>query len=435
MFNCRRLATVLLCLSPLVLFVNSTSAAAFKRVHEGDAAPTFALPDLAGAPVDLASFKEGPLTIVTFWALWSPKSEPLLHDVQRLLDEFGTKGVRALGLKAVAINAESQNPPADLDNQVQSYLDKNGIKFPVVVDRKLELYDAWGVIALPATAFLGKDLKVLYEFSGHPTSAYEDMRDKVLEILGIKEQVAETQKPKRERYKPASKATTLNYGMARTLYERGQFGQAAKKLDKVIADDPKFPDAQALSGAIQLGLEREGKGEAAQAAREAFQKAVELDPTVPMGLAGLAHFALRDGDVPKALELAKKALEYTESTELKAATAGRPQEKAKSGIVDEAAPTEKRAMRADVKLSEAPPGGRAEEAKPVEKTDDAGAATVTAPPAVDPAASAGAAEKALAAGDSKAATVELEKAVTGLLGAPSGPKMKKEGLIEKIQKQ
>ncbi|MBI5016743.1 MAG: redoxin domain-containing protein [Deltaproteobacteria bacterium] len=426
----RRLAHVLLFLSPLVLFVNSTSAAAFKRVHEGDAAPSFALADLAGSPVDLQSFKDGPLTIVTFWALWSPKSEPLLQDVQRLLDEFGSKGVRAVGLKAVAVNAEGQNPPADLDAQVKAYLDKNGISFPVVIDRKLELYDTWGVIALPATAFLGKDLKVVYEFSGHPTSAYEDMRDKVLETLGIKEQLAEAQKPKRERYKPAAKMTTLNYGMARTLYERGQFSQAAKKLDKVLADEPKFPDAQALQGAIQLGFEREGRPDAAQAAREAFQKAVELDPTVPMGLAGLAHFALKDGDVPKALELTKKALEFEESPEPRATTSHRVRGKPKAGIVDEAAPTETRAIRADVKLSEAP----AAEAVTEEKAPDAAVEETPPREAANPAAAVAAAETAVGAGDTASATAELEKAINTVLGTPEGPRMKREGLMEKLQK-
>jgi hypothetical protein len=150
-----------------------------------------------------------------------------------------------------------------------------------------------------------------------------------------------------------------------------------------------------------------------------------------MGLAGLAHFALKDGDVAKALELTKKALEFTEPAEAKAATPARSHEKSKSGIVDEAAPTEKRSMRADVKLSEAKP----EEAKPEEKAPEAPAAPTPQSQVADPAAAVAAAEKALAAGDAKGAAVELEKAVSALLGAPAGPKMRKEGLIEKIQKQ
>lgn len=433
MLSCRRLVSVLLCLSPLVLFVNSTSAAAFKRVHEGDDAPTFSLPDVTGTSVDLSAYKETPLTIVSFWALWSPKSEPLLKDVQRLLDEFGEKGVKAVGLKAVGVNAEGQNPPADLEGQVKAYLETNGIKFPVAIDRKLELYDSWGVVALPATAFLSKDLKVVYEFSGHPTSAYEDMRDKILEVLGVKEEAAEAQKPRRERYKPASKTVTLNYGMARTLYERGQFSQAAKKLDKVLADDPKFPDAQALQGAIQLGFEKEGKADAAQAAREAFQKAVELDPTVPLGLSGLAHFALVDGDPAKALDLAKKALEYTETAGVKPARPHHAGSTApRAGILDEAAPTAKVEMKSDVKLSDAP----AEEARPEGKAEEKTEAMAEAKPAAtDPAALVAAAEKALAEGDAKGASEQLGHAVTSLLGLSEGPRMKKNGLIETMQKQ
>jgi len=84
MLNPRRLVLMLLFLSPLVLFVNSTSAAAFKRVHEGDEAPAFSLPDVTGAMVDLTTYKDAPLTIVSFWALWSPEIRALLKDVQRL---------------------------------------------------------------------------------------------------------------------------------------------------------------------------------------------------------------------------------------------------------------------------------------------------------------------------------------------------------------
>lgn len=308
----RRLASAFLVLAAFIFLVDSTSAAAFKRVKQGDPAPTFILSDLDGKTYDLADRKEGPLTILVFWALWSPNSEPLLKEVQKLVDEFGPKG-----LGAVAVNVEGASAPADLPSKIKAFIQEKGITYPVVIDQGLEQYNAWGVIAAPATAFIAKDLKVVYDFSGHPRSAYLDMREQVMKALGIAEDPsAVAAKPKRQRYQPADKKVTLNFGQARTLFERGQFAKALPKAKKVLEDDASFPDAHALNGAIHLGITREGKEDRSKEAREAFQKAVELDPTVPLGLAGLASFALADGDLAQALELIEKALASTETDDL-----------------------------------------------------------------------------------------------------------------------
>jgi peroxiredoxin len=293
-------------------FVDSTSAAAFKHVAVGDEVAAFTLADTAGMKLDFAELHgDGPLTIVVFWAIWSPKSATQLQDVQKLLDEFGTKGLKALG-----INAEGASAPADLDAKVAAFAQEHGLKFPMAVDKGLEQYNTWGVIAVPSTAFLDKNRKIVFEFSGHPSSAYEDMRAQVLQGLGLAEEVAASHKPKHERYKPTDRKVTLNFGLAKTQFERNQFSKSKEKLDQVLADDPQYPDAHALNGALHLGMERDGKTDAGQTARQAFQKAVELDGTLPLGLAGLAHFALRDGDIPKALELTRAAVEHTEEEEL-----------------------------------------------------------------------------------------------------------------------
>lgn len=311
MSHAQRFAALVLAIATLTCFVDSTSAAAFKNVHEGDEAPSFALADADGGPVELAAVHgEGPLTILVFWATWNPNSAPQLADVQRLVDEFGAKG-----LKAVAVNAEGAEAGPNLPALVKAFVAEHKIGYPVALDKDLAEYNRWGVVALPATAFLDRGRKVVYEFSGHPTSAYEDMTAKVKEILGLREAEAVAAKPKHERYR-ADKKVQLNYGLARTQFERGQFAKALAKLDKVIEEDPKFPDAYALDGLIHLGLQTEGKEGAADRARQSFQKAVELDPALPAGLAGLAHFALLGGDASKALEFVRGALEHTEPEEL-----------------------------------------------------------------------------------------------------------------------
>lgn len=414
-----RSLTALLCLSALTFFVNSTSAAAFKRVHSGEVAPSFTLPDLDGNPVSLDDRKDGPLTIVTFWALWSPKSEPLLQDIQKILDEFGDKG---LAVQAIAVNEDGENAPADFTEQVKGLIERNGLKFPVVVDQGMEQYEAWGVIATPSTAFLGKGLKVEYEFSGHPSSAYQDMRAEVVKALGIEEKLAEAAKPRRERYH-AEHRVLLNYGLTKTLLERGQFSKSRRKLKKVLAEDPDFPDAHALSGRIQLGLAQGGKAGAAQKAREAFDKAVELDATVPMGLIGQAHFALEDGDTAAALEKAREAVKYTEDEDLPKVAA------------DAAEGAGEAAEEAAAEAGEAAETATAEEAaETTQETADEAAEAAAGEGSEESARAPALAEAAalLEAGDEAGAKAKLAEYVAAYLAIPEGPHMSKKGMKMKM---
>lgn len=392
MSHVQRFAALVLTIATLTCFVDSTSAAAFKNVHEGDEAPAFTLPDPDGNPVELTALHgEGPLTILVFWATWNPNSAPQLRDVQRLVDAFGDKG-----LKAVSVNAEGAEAPPGLETLVKTFLEEHKIGFPVVLDKELAEYNAWGVVALPATAFLDRERKVVYEFSGHPTSAHEDMEGKVKELLGLKEAEAAAEKPKHERYH-ADKKVQLNYGLARTQFERGQFSKALGKLEKVLEEDPNFPDAHSLDGLIHLGLQAEDKEGAGDKARQAFQKAVELDPALPAGLAGLAHFALADGDVAKAVELTRAALEHTEEEEI-ARLWPAPAESAPQ----------------DQEQGKAEPDGTAA-ADPVAQVDRAAAA--------------------LEAGKTDEAKAELGPVVETLLGVPEGPGARARKMLEQMQKK
>ena len=400
----RILRPILLSVVVLLLGLDTTSAAAFKRVSAGQPAPSFSLPDLDGRTVSLEEFRGSPCTILVFWALWSPRSLPLLKDVQKLVDEFGPKGLRAL-----TVNVEGESAPADLRDRIRAFLEENAIRLPVLLDLGLVQYNTWGVIATPATAFLGKDLEVIYEFSGHPTSAYQDMRDQVLRALGLEEETAEAARPRRERYK-ADKRVMLHYGLARTLFQRGQFSKAERKLRKVLKQDPGFPDAHALRGVILLGMVREGKKKASlDKAREEFAKAVELDPTEPLGLAGLARFALDDGDEAEALDLARRAVEHTEDEDLPALPPLEPAEPEPEGKAGEAPGT--------APAAEEIPARGTETAAPEARGPDQGPRAVVTL-YLDRAAA------RLEAGDREGARALLVPVVEGLLGIPEKPRMK-----------
>ncbi len=457
----RSLFRALAVLSILLPGLPTASAAAFKRVHPGEPAPAFTLPDLDGNPVSLESFRESPATLVVFWAIWSPRSVPLLKEAQRLLEEFGPKGFRVL-----TINAD-EGATAE---RVRSFTEENGIRLPVLLDSNLEEYNAWGVIATPASALLGRDLKVLYTLSGHPTSTYQDLREQIMKALGLEEEVVRAAQPRRKRYK-AAKRVTLQYGLARTLFRRGQFTKALRKLRKVLKQDPNFPDAHALKGLILLGLAKEGKGPGEEAAREAFAEALKLDGTVPLALAGSAWFALRDGDVKTALEQARRAVSFSEDEELPelpplgtesraqaaGGQAGQPASAGKSGQT--APPEEPPAAKAETpggapeSSQEGNPGTPAAQpeatppAEPAAGPEGAGSGPPSAA-AEEPSAEAPVrpesprsritayldrAEERLAAGDTDGARRLISTVVEGLLGIPERPAIK--GMNEKMRRR
>lgn len=432
-----RLAASLLCLSALT-FVDSTSAAAFKRVKEGDAAPVFTLPVLDGGAVSLEEYKDNPLTILSFWGTWNPRSKDLLVDEQKLLDEFGEKG-----LKVLTVNAEGANPPSDLEEILQKFLSENSLKLRVAVDRELDQYNAWGVIATPATAFLDKDLKIVYEFAGRPTSAFADMREKIMEILGIVEETPLARKPKRTRFK-APKAIQLRYGLAKVLFDRGQMKKGLRKLERdVLKKLPEFPEAHALKGAFHLGLYREGNQTEAANAREAFAKALELDETVPLALAGLAHFSLVDGELEKAIDLTRKAVSYTEPEELPALGSGGDEASGEEVASEEVAAPEE-AEKAGSIADETVEGGEVAtsekgSASGEEKTADSGPDAEPEKPAASVEARVDEqltkAEEALKTGSDDEARALVSQIVEGLLNIKAKPKMKGQGLLIQQQKQ
>ena len=73
------------------------AAAAFKYVEVGQAAPDFSLESTAGTQVQLQEMvTDGKATAVAFWALWSPRSKPMLDDLEKLLATHRDQGFRVL---------------------------------------------------------------------------------------------------------------------------------------------------------------------------------------------------------------------------------------------------------------------------------------------------------------------------------------------------
>jgi len=117
-------------------------------------APEFALQDLNGQPLELASYR-GKVVLLDFWATWcTPCRGEIPHFV-----EFQDK-YRAQGLQVIGISMDDGPKP------VREFYQEFKMNYPVALgDEKVA--DAYGgVLGLPVTFLIGRDGRMAAKYVG-----------------------------------------------------------------------------------------------------------------------------------------------------------------------------------------------------------------------------------------------------------------------------
>ncbi len=113
-----------------------------RAAAEGEAAPGFTLPDLAGRVVSLSDFHGQPV-VVNFWATWCKPCE-----IEMPLFVKAYEGNRDEGLVILAVDVQEQPEP------VRNYVASHGLTMPVVLDRDGQVATIYRVRGLPSTFFV-----------------------------------------------------------------------------------------------------------------------------------------------------------------------------------------------------------------------------------------------------------------------------------------
>ncbi|RDV40051.1 TlpA family protein disulfide reductase [Bradymonadaceae bacterium TMQ3] len=95
-------------------------------LRSGQPAPDLALPMLGtGEVVDLQDYR-GQVVLIDFWATWCPPCREQMPTLQRLADdpEF----------EAAVLSVNTDDPTADREALVETYLDYNGLTLPTLLD-------------------------------------------------------------------------------------------------------------------------------------------------------------------------------------------------------------------------------------------------------------------------------------------------------------
>jgi Tfp pilus assembly protein PilF/peroxiredoxin len=293
-------------------------AAALEGLKPGMKAPPLSLEALDGSRVSLGGAPGGRATLVVFWATWSAASPEVLDRAERLFARH-----RAQGLTVIGVNVESPRPGPDELVRVKALADRLGLSFKVALDRGLDVFHAYGVVAVPSSVLIGADGTVLGTLAAYPIAFREEFFD-LVEATVLGRSIARRAEPSGPEPNPRA---VRYFNLGRTMLARGQGDQADVNLKKAIELDGTFALPRILLG--QLYRERavvheaiRFQGEARQTLRRSdeertmwlkeaeqqLREAVRLDPDSAPALVELARVHTARGETTRGKELADRAL-------------------------------------------------------------------------------------------------------------------------------
>ena len=185
------------------------------------------------------------LTVVLFWATWSPRSQTALGMWEEYRDKYGEHP-----LMVITVNADNQRMDPEDISRVRGYVEENSIDLPVVIDKDLELFNELGIMVNPTTLFFDGDGKLTYKLPSFPSSARLDLKEELEIQLGLAERQTEEETVHRGKleYQPKNNAL-LYYNLGLNLHKKGFVEKAKSRYIIALQRDQNYKDPlRALEG-------------------------------------------------------------------------------------------------------------------------------------------------------------------------------------------
>jgi peroxiredoxin len=126
-----------------------------KIIQEGDHAPEFRLSALDGRQVGLSDYR-GKVVMVHFWATWCPPCVEELPVLDRMY-----RGLPGRDIEVLAVSVDEGGA-----GSVISFLKKNAVSLPVLLDPGASVAHSYGTFKFPETYILDRSGIVRYKVIG-----------------------------------------------------------------------------------------------------------------------------------------------------------------------------------------------------------------------------------------------------------------------------
>lgn len=301
----------------LAMLLGAHPAWALEGLRPGMKAPPVSLEGLDGSRVSLADFPKARAVLLVFWATWSDKSPEVLERTEKLYGRYRDQGLVVLG-----INAESPALAPEEVVSVKTLAGRLRLSFPILLDRGLEAFGAYRVVAVPSSVLIGGDGTVLGDLAAYPIAGREDFFD-LVEATVLGRPIARPARPQGPEPNPRA---VRYFNLARAMVARGLVDQVDGNLKKAIELDASFPLPRILLGQLYreralsreaiefnggtvptLRLSAEERAAFLREAERLLTEAAKLEPTNPAALTELAAVHAARGDA-RARELLERAV-------------------------------------------------------------------------------------------------------------------------------
>jgi peroxiredoxin len=139
----------------------------------GHPAPDFALPQLEGTDVSLATM-HGKVVLLNFWATWCGACRSEMPSLEKLYRNFHSYRDFAV----LTVNIDQRGKPA-----VAQFITTSRYDFPVLLDASNATSIAYGVSGIPSTFVIGRDGQIIWNCVGALDWSNPAIRDALRKLL------------------------------------------------------------------------------------------------------------------------------------------------------------------------------------------------------------------------------------------------------------
>jgi peroxiredoxin len=143
-------------------------------LEQGDKAPDFTAPGLAGEAISLAAYR-GKVVYLDFWASWCGPCAQALPALDKLRKEFP-----ADDFQVVAVNVDRESKSA------KAFLRKRPIGYPSALDPEGAIPARFGVETMPTSFLIDRDGTVRHVQRGFRSDDVEPLRKQIRQLVAQK---------------------------------------------------------------------------------------------------------------------------------------------------------------------------------------------------------------------------------------------------------